>query len=479
MFEGHLSHEMILKLQQVAIALGLAGQRNALLAGVAGGFVAGLRVAAAPAAQLMMDLGQMNTTERLVDGSVPLVTWLRNAHMLTSYAPASSVFQEALDRIQNQRDDVPPQEPNNKEDAEPTGLELDNQRLRKFREALLSAYPDTKLLEMMVSDRLGEALKVFVNVNQPLEQVVFDLLQWATAHGKMAPLLVGARASNPDNPKLFRFCQDLGLTSTQEPRSNLERIVSGNNVFLDVAKWRAELTRMEWRVCKIELAGQDTGTGFLVGPDMIMTNHHVVEAVIKGQYQPSQLQCRFDFKMSEEGCTIAMGEVFSLADEWLYDSSPSSFVDRMPDPKPSEPGDHELDYAMLRLRQRAGDMSVGDALHGERRGWVSFPRSPVHLSSHKMLAILQHPQGKALKLAMDLDQNIIINKPGNRIRYTLPTHPGSSGSPVFGSDWQLIALHHSGEPKHKGPTYNEGIPIEKIMAQEKVQAFLAELLDEE
>jgi V8-like Glu-specific endopeptidase len=57
-----------------------------------------------------------------------------------------------------------------------------------------------------------------------------------------------------------------------------------------------------------------------------------------------------------------------------------------------------------------------------------------------------------------------------RVQYLTDTLPGSSGSPVFDTKWNIIALHHSGgwltEPnaasKH---TYyrNEGIAIDRII----------------
>ncbi len=59
---------------------------------------------------------------------------------------------------------------------------------------------------------------------------------------------------------------------------------------------------------------------------------------------------------------------------------------------------------------------------------------------------------------------------GGRVQYLTDTLPGSSGSPVFDTDWNLIALHHSGgwltEPNAatKSTYYrNEGIAIDSII----------------
>jgi V8-like Glu-specific endopeptidase len=58
------------------------------------------------------------------------------------------------------------------------------------------------------------------------------------------------------------------------------------------------------------------------------------------------------------------------------------------------------------------------------------------------------------------------NGNGTRMQYRVNTEGGSSGAPCFNTEWQLVALHHSGDPNfevdHK-PTYNEGIPVGAIL----------------
>jgi hypothetical protein len=75
--------------------------------------------------------------------------------------------------------------------------------------------------------------------------------------------------------------------------------------------------------------------------------------------------------------------------------------------------------------------------------------------------ILQHPSHDRLKLAVNMEAMIGPNANGTRIRYRTNTEEGSSGSPCFGAGWELIGLHHSGDPRVR-PTYNQGIPITRI-----------------
>ena len=56
-----------------------------------------------------------------------------------------------------------------------------------------------------------------------------------------------------------------------------------------------------------------------------------------------------------------------------------------------------------------------------------------------------------------------MNAGKTRVRYATNTEAGSSGSPVFDLDWNLVALHHLGDPAYDHPpAYNQGVPIDKI-----------------
>jgi V8-like Glu-specific endopeptidase len=43
-----------------------------------------------------------------------------------------------------------------------------------------------------------------------------------------------------------------------------------------------------------------------------------------------------------------------------------------------------------------------------------------------------------------LQDNLVIDHDNTRLQYRAPTEGGSSGSPVFDSQWRVIGLHHAG-----------------------------------
>ncbi len=85
--------------------------------------------------------------------------------------------------------------------------------------------------------------------------------------------------------------------------------------------------------------------------------------------------------------------------------------------------------------------------------------TPPPLGQGAPLIIVQHPDGDAIRFAIDTEAVIGLVNQGRRLRYTTNTEPGSSGSPCLSMDLDLVALHHLGDPRQGGARYNQGIPI--------------------
>lgn len=78
----------------------------------------------------------------------------------------------------------------------------------------------------------------------------------------------------------------------------------------------------------------------------------------------------------------------------------------------------------------------------------------------KRVNILGHPMG--MNLQISLQDNNLVSVGDRYLHYQTPTDPGSSGSPIFNQDWQLVGIHHSASKEMQA---NEGIRIDRILEE--------------
>jgi len=349
-------------------------------------------------------------------------------------------------------------------------MKMNGQQLRRFSEILRAAFPLPRFDQLLLY-RL-DIRRADIALGNTYEEIVFNVFTDSQSRNWTFKLLQAARESNPDDPDLFAFAQQFGLSTATPGHSELERLIDETNVSFDVVRWRTLSGHIETQVCRIEVStseGVVYGTGFLVGPGIVITNYHVMEEVIDKNCSPREVVLRFDYKRLADGTTINPGTVYRLAEDWLVDFSKYSSVDEMIDPT-DPPETDELDYALLRLDAEPGNEPIG---HGASdpdaslRKWIEVPVERYDFKPQTPLYIVQHPAAKPLQLALDTKAVIQVNNNYTRVRYKTNTEAGSSGAPCFNKDWTLVALHHSGDPNfarlHK-PQYNQGIPIAAIAA---------------
>ncbi len=350
----------------------------------------------------------------------------------------------------------------------------------------------TVVTEVVAPPRLAELLdfridKKLHNIafGGDYREVVFKVIEAARMEGWLDELFLALVQARPKNTELFALSQEVGLASTGLKRRGLELVIREKNGFLDVAEWRSRLGEIEGQICRIAIdtdRGEATGTGFLVGPDVVLTNYHVIEPVILGERgegggddavaKRDDVVFTFDFKVLPGGKVLNSGTSFALVEgeveDWLIDESPDSAADDLGELPEAE----ELDYALVRLASSPGTGYLGGAEKADRdapkRGFVEIPEAKPELAPGQALFIVQHPDGEPLKLAFDTDSVILVNEHGSRVRYKTNTLPGSSGSPCFDVNWQLVAIHHYGDPNYtrifRPAEYNQGIPIAAIRA---------------
>jgi hypothetical protein len=298
----------------------------------------------------------------------------------------------------------------------------------------------------------------------PFAKRVFDVIELSQEESWTADLVRGLRSANSTNIQLLRVAETFELVELREAplpaEKTLERIIRDDGGFSDPVLWAERMAALQRRICRIERpVNSAVGTGFLVGSDLLLTNHHVMAKLIAKQAQPADVACRFDYAVGPAGASP--GKTCQLASDWHVASSPPSRADVKPETGPADKS--ELDYCLTRLAERVGDDQ--DA-QNRQRGWIAVPAAAPMPADGDILLVMQHPQGLPVKLA--IGAALAPNENNSRLRHDVNTKPGSSGSPCFDAKLALVALHHAGDPFYDAPDkpkYNQAIPMRLIVEQ--------------
>jgi V8-like Glu-specific endopeptidase len=216
--------------------------------------------------------------------------------------------------------------------------------------------------------------------------------------------------------------------------NHLEKVTGAQPTFLPISFLETGIARAR-AVCQV-ITPTGLATGFLTVNNLLITNHHVIsdrEAALKSQV-------RFNFQQTQTGCDLE-AVAYELDPDDAFASSPMGKGD---------------DWTAVRIKQNPN----------ERWGSIELD-ADVQIGVESYVNIIQHPAGQPKVIA--LYHNIVAYADGSRIQYLTDTLPGSSGSPVFDSQWRVVALHHSGgwitEPGSKKVFFrNEGIHVSRLRA---------------
>ena len=159
------------------------------------------------------------------------------------------------------------------------------------------------------------------------------------------------------------------------------------------------------------------GTGFLVSPQLLLTNNHVLES----SQDASSSIVEFDYEVDLAG---------NIRNTVSFPLDPSSFFLT----------DEDLDFSLVAVAANS------DASRKPSQwGWNRLLDEEGLIVKGEYVSIIQHPNGETKQIAMR--ENRVIDLLDNFAHYKTDTAPGSSGSPVFNDQWELVALHHSGVPE--------------------------------
>ncbi|MCP2357083.1 endonuclease G [Nonomuraea thailandensis] len=225
----------------------------------------------------------------------------------------------------------------------------------------------------------------------------------------------------------------------------LERIILTNDLLpVGYLEGGAAAARAVGRVVVRDARGRlaGYGTGSLVCRELLLTNHHVLaDADTAGRSS-----VEFDYQDGNDGRPLPL-HAFSL--------DPGRFFF----------ADQELDFALVAVKATTGELA--------RFGFNRLLASEGKAIVGDFVTIIQHPGGEKKQVA--LRENRIVDILESFVHYQTDTEPGSSGSPVFNDQWEIVALHHAAvpAPDHDefGGVINEGVRISRLLTDLRGRPF--------
>jgi hypothetical protein len=287
-----------------------------------------------------------------------------------------------------------------------------------------------------------------IDWDQPMRWVWSDILTLTHRQAKLRPLLqlivgggdqaVAARIKELLAAAPVSTAPQPGVGATTWKGfgdGGLERIVQAEPTFLDIAFLRRGV-ELGAAVCRllVTLSGKRYyGTAFRIGENLLLTNHHVLFDEDHGDAPATAVEAWFGYERTFAGLQL---------EHSVVRCDPATMV-----------GDRAQDWAVVRV---LAAMPVDAPV-------IQFGGAqPVRPDDR--VYIIQHPGGAPKKIGMI--HNVVRHVDDDVVQYLTDTEGGSSGSPVFNEQWQLVALHHQWVEVVAGgvrEVRNQGRRIERVV----------------
>ena len=245
---------------------------------------------------------------------------------------------------------------------------------------------------------------------QNRRSTIRDRLEHAGVDPKLAKEASQAASSNRSLDR-----ESISRATIPETRA-LERILNGNDL-VDVRFLLNGASRVA-SVGRINFSGRGFATGFLVGPGVVMTNHHVFGSAAETR----GVQIEFGYRELDHDGGLSTPTKFEFDPGQLF------FADR------------DLDVAIVAIGSRTSGTINLDEIPVMR-----LVAEPGVVITGERLNVVQHPAGEPKQVALR-DNTLIAILDETFLHYRADTKRGSSGSPVLNDEWRLVGLHHSGVP---------------------------------
>lgn len=242
---------------------------------------------------------------------------------------------------------------------------------------------------------------------------------------------------------------EVGLS---EPQRRKAEALQGRTVDYVGVAWLDAARTASKAVARIATRdGQPLGTGFLTSSRLLITNNHV----IGDPRAAAGLVAEFRYELGVDQTSPSPVR---------FEFDPGAFF--------VTDDTDDLDFTLL---------AVGRPLDGASTlapfGICPLSASAAKHSVGEPVNIVQHPDGDVKQVVVR--ENRILHRGDAVLHYLADTEPGASGSPVFNDEWQVVALHHWGEPHRERSArggallrtdVNEGIRASAIVEELKKRA---------
>jgi V8-like Glu-specific endopeptidase len=223
---------------------------------------------------------------------------------------------------------------------------------------------------------------------------------------------------------------------------NLEKIMGNKSTLLPIS-FLEQGVNCSKCVVRIETV-EGLGSGFLIADNWIVTNNHVLPT----KEIANKANVQFNFQKNIAGNDVPYKDFEIDPGENCFHTS------------------KEDDWTFVKLKEDAN----------KQYGQLTLSQKPIE--KDEFVNIIQHPGGGPKQIA--LYHNNVTSTSDQYVLYLTDTMNGSSGSPVFNTDWEVVALHHWGGATKEAFSNlnvyrNRGINILRIrqaLADRKIAGFV-------
>ena len=342
-------------------------------------------------------------------------------------------------------------------------LPTPEQLVRVGKAIRLSRSQVAEIYDPLAVEKGGEKLRVIQLMAEPGEPPYFAALVQARDSGWFSELVERLLTAGAI-PEI-----DEGTDQAKQMRVDLHGFVQASLGLARADDLHTGFIKAKRRVCRITVQTAEftsRGTGFLVGPQAIVTSWHVVKLLLdESGAEISNSSASISVEFDQLG-GLTDGTMVKVPTQWLVDGSrphPSETPETALadfDSINSTDFDKCLDYAVIRLA----------APLGRQRGFYQLDRGrkPRTQGDRTQITLFQHPGGSSLHVGHGTAKRLWPPIVETRLLHNANSMGGSSGGLVLDADFEPVALHQCGFNDSEGnPIINGAIPTACIAANDK------------